>query len=264
MDTGRKRHPKPDGWVPEPTFPKGHRYEGQPRCQAWNPNKGAQCGRHPKKLLAGGHPADPEHYLRVCKWHGGDSPRGDSHYNMQGKGYSRYAPEPLQPTITAFLEQPDVLNLTQAVATWEGRISQLLESLDADGDPGLLLIEIRDQWKAMWDLTEAGQITQADVIRQSIEQLLKTGLDTAMVWDRVMKADDLRRKLVDTEDKRRDRARGFIRAEEARHHYNALRTAVVEGTQLISDPDTQASVRRFIAERFIQLSGPATLPGPPS
>lgn len=261
MDTGGERQSKPDGWRPEPKFPKGHRYEGKPRCQAWNSNKGQQCGNTPKKLLAGGHPADPENYLTVCRVHGGDSPRGDAHYNYQGKGYSRYQPAPLQPAITAFLESEDPLDLIQAISTWEGRSDQLLRSLEDGGDPGKLWGELEDHWSRFWAAFDADQFQQANTERKHIDRLLNQGTSQAETWRQIKESDEMLVKLVTAEDKKRDRARGYIRAETVRHHYNALRAAVVGGVEMIDDPELQKRIRRFIAEQFIRLAGPTALSG---
>jgi hypothetical protein len=52
---------KPDDFKPVPTFPKGHAWHGQPRCQGWNYRSGRQCMRKPSKGK------------RVCKHDGGMS-----------------------------------------------------------------------------------------------------------------------------------------------------------------------------------------------
>lgn len=255
---------KPAGFQPEPTFSNDHRYAGKPRCQAWNKNKGQQCLQMPKKLLAGGHPADSDNYTTTCRVHGGDSPRGLDHYNFQDKGYSRFVPGPLGPAVTAFLEAGDPLDLIQAIGTWEGRVSHLLQQLEEGGDPGQLWAELGHYLTRMWDAIDGGRIEQAVQLRRSIDNILESGMAEAETWRQIQSADEQRRKLIDSEDKKRERARGYIRSEELRYSNNALRVAVIEGIALIEDQELQRKVRKFIAERFMAIVGPAALPGPPA
>ncbi len=193
-----------------------------------------------------------------CRLHGGMSLRGMAHPNYQGKGYSRYVPKPLEPAITAFLESGDPLDLIQPIATWEGRIDQLLRSLEEGGADWA---DLAAQWAGLWAATAAKDGERVGDHRKAIDALLKSGLAEADTWKQIREADETRRKLIDSEDKKRDRRRGWMRAEEIRYQNNALRLAVVEAMALIDDPKLQRKVRTFIAERFIQVVGPAALPG---
>jgi hypothetical protein len=256
------RHPKPAKFKPASTFPKGHQYAGKPRCQAWNENHARQCSKIPMKVLAGGHPADPNNYSTVCEFDGGKSPRGMEHYNYQGKGYSRFTPGALEPTITAFLQHGYPLDLIQAIGTWEGRIGTLLQTLDQGGAPARLLGELRRELEGLWTAIDANQTERALEHRRAIEQLLGSSQAQADTWEQLENAEQIRTKLIETEDKKRERARGYVRDEQLRFAFNGLRLAVVEGVQLIEDPQLQRKVRTAIAERFIQIVGPAALPGP--
>lgn len=197
-----------------------------------------------------------------CRMHGGMSLRGMDHPNYQGKGYGRYVPKPLEPAITAFLESGDPLDLIQPIATWEGRIDQLLHALDEGGDSAAAWSELAKHWAGFWVATAAKDDDRIRAHRGAIDAVLETGLAEAETWRQIKDADEQRRKLIATEDKKRERRRGWMRAEEIRYQNNALRLAVVEGMALIQDPDLQREVRKFIAERFIQIVGPAALPGP--
>jgi hypothetical protein len=197
-----------------------------------------------------------------CRLHGGMSLRGMAHPNYQGKGYSRYVPKPLEPAITAFLESGDPLDLIQPIATWEGRIDQLLHALEDEGDSGVAWSELAKEWAGFWAATAAEDAGKVRIHREAIDTLLKSGLAEVETWKQIREADETRRKLIDSEDKKRERRRGWMRAEEIRYQNNALRLAVVEAMALIEDPKLQRKVRTFIAERFIQVVGPAALPGP--
>jgi hypothetical protein len=216
------------------------------------------CGARTKRTKL---PCGQETWPARCKWHGGKSLKGIAAPNFQDKGYSRYVPAQLEPAVTAFLESGDPLDLAQAIGTWEGRIDQLLRSLDDGAHPEETWEELGIHWAGIWEATVAGDADKIKLHRQAIDELVISGITRAETWRLIREADETRRRLVDTEDKKRDRRRGYITAEQDRYKYHALRMAVVEGIQMIEDTELQREVRAFIAERFIQIVGPAALPG---
>lgn len=261
MDKGQVRIPKPDGWKPEPTYPEEHRWHGHPRCMAWNSKHGRQCGKIAYKVMAGGHPQAPETHSTMCERDGGKSLRGEAHPNYQGKGYSRFVPTELGPQVEEFLRQEDPLSLLQSISTWEGRADQLLRTLEEAGDPGQLFKDIRKVWGQLWAAMDADRFDTAMRYRNSIEAMLDQGSAVSKTWDGVQAADDMKRKLIDSEDKRRERQRGYVTAEQLRFRDIAIRQAVIESMDLIEDKELQTEVRRFIAKRFIQVLGIQALPG---
>ena len=262
MDKGpKKRIPKPDGWKPEPTYPKDHRWHGHPRCMAWNSTHGRQCGKIAYKVIGGGHPQAPETHCTVCDRDGGKSLRGEAHPGFENKGYSRFVPKALEAQVEEFLRQEDPLSLLQSISTWEGRADQLLRMLEEAGDPSLLFEDIKKAWGRLWVAMDAERFDTAMRERNSIEAMLGQGSSTARTWAGVQAADDMKRKLIDSEDKRRERQRGFVTAEQLRFRDIAIRQAVIESMDLIEDKELQTEVRRFIAKRFIQVLGIQALPG---
>ena len=196
-----------------------------------------------------------------CKLHGGMSLKGIAHPNYQGKGYSRYVPKPLGPAITAFLESGDPLSMVDAIATWEGRVDALLRSLESEGSEKAWE-ELAEEWVGFWKATDAEDRAKVQQHREAIDGLIVSGQVETETWRQIQAADEQRRKLIDSEDKKRERRRGWMRAEEIRYQNQALQLAVIEGVGLIEDDKLQRKVRSKIAERFIQIVGPAALPGP--
>jgi hypothetical protein len=199
---------------------------------------------------------------KVCRMHGGKSLKGFASPLFKTGRYSRYIPGPLEPAVTAFLAAGDPLDLIQAIGTWEGRADTLLRSLEAAGDPLGAWEELAGHWHGMWEATAAGEPDEVRTHRGAIDVLLSAGRARAETWEQLKEADETRLKLIDTEDKKRERARGYVTAEQLRFQNNALRLAVVEAVELIEDPQLQRKVRTAIAERFIQIVGPAALPRP--
>ncbi len=216
-----------------------------------------KCGA---KTRSGGSCKNAQMENGRCRMHGGASLRGMAHPNYQGKGHSRYIPKALEPAITAFLESGDPLDLIQPIATWEGRIDALLRSLDLESIPTDKWDKLREHWARLLVAGVAQDQQEVNINRRAIEEILETGGNEAEIWKQIMAADEQRRKLISTEDKKRERKKGYMRAEEVRYQNQALRLAVMEGVELIEDYELQMKVRKAIAERFIQIVSPADVP----
>jgi hypothetical protein len=162
------------------------------------------------------------------------------------------------------LKEGDPLDLISAIATWEGRINQLLVSLENGGAPGKLWGDLEAHWALYWTAFDEGKFEQAHRERMAIQRLINEGTSQAQTWEQIKDADELRMKLINSEDKKRDRALGYIRAEDVRHNFNSLRIAIVGGVELIEDLELRKQVRRYIAEKFLRITGPAVLSRPTS
>lgn len=257
MEKGRPTYPKPEGWEPELTFPKDHRWEGKPRCLAWNRNQGRQCLNMPTKLLGGGHPADPASHARTCRFHGGASLRGLSHPSYDAGQYSRFAPPRLAPIIESFLRADDPLSLLPDIATWEGRIDQLMRSLAEKPDPGDLWLELEDRWRSLWIATSQGRADEIRRQRGELDRIIDQGKEIADTWTAVGKATEQKVKAVRVEEKRQDRLKGYLSVEQATFRFHALGDAVIEGLDILKDQDIDLywEIRRRIGESFATQVG---------
>lgn len=215
------------------------------------------CGARTRSHYPCGHETHPKR----CKHHGGASLKGIAHPNYQGKGYSRYVPDLHEAAVSNFLEHGDHLGLVEAIGTWEGRIDELLRSLP-EGDAGELWRTLAKELDGLWNAIDAGEIQQALIHRRRVEEIVDSGNVRLETWRQIREAEETRTRLIKTEDRKRERLRGYITAEQERFKNQALRMAVIEGVELIEDTELQRKVRSKIAERFIQILGPAALPGP--
>ena len=200
-----------------------------------------------------------------CKLHGGKSLKGLAHPNFQGKGRSRYMPPIFKEAFEEASANPDLLDLSQDVATQEAIVVDLLGSLEKGEAPTRLVGSIRSEWRALWGAISREDRGAVAVHREQIGVLLGQASTVAATVDRIMSAQENKRKLVDTEDKRRERRRNYITQEQARFHYASLALAVKNAAEeLIEDDKLRRELLNAISEGFIRIAGRPALAGSPT
>jgi len=267
-DPERRRVRKPEGWRPELRFPADYPSKtkrSQARCQAWNPNAGKQCAQVP--MLGDGHPIAG--YRTTCRSHRGKASRGIGHYNFQGKGRSLYMPPRLLPLYEAALSG-ELLDLSDSVATLETRSRQLLQGMAEEGDPAVLLTEVKSAWEDLWRATRGKDERAMAAARRQIDDLLGKGAAAGAVWGALLETEEQLRKTVETETGRRVKMREMLSIEDAVANYRmltqAVRDVLTAGTGLPREakealtPDVRTALLRAIADRFAGIAGVADLP----
>ena len=179
----------------------------------------------------------------VCREHGGKSLSGIAHPNYQGKGYSKYLPIGLLDTYHEFIEDPEKLALDNQIALVDTYMTQLIESLGDYSSPELweqLQQQVIDYHKA----TDAERKNLLAYILQTIE----SGASYVSKWDTLHKAMEQRRKMVESERKRRIETEQVIEADKAMLVVSGLLESVRRN---ISDRDTLTAIQTD----FIRLIG---------
>ena len=198
-----------------------------------------------------------------CKLHGGMSLKGLAASNYQGKGHSRYMPPVFKDAFDEALADPDLLDLSKDVATQEAVIVDLLRSLEKGEAPTRLVGRIRDHWRLFWEATGREDQQAVASYRESIGTMLGQAATVANTIDRIMAAQEAKRKLVDTEDKRQERRRNYITQDQARFHYMSLALAVKNAAEEhIDDDKLRRKLLNSISEEFIRIAGRPALTGP--
>jgi len=149
----------------------------------------------------------------------------------------------------AVMKDPELLALNTDIASHEARIDQLFQSIEG-GNPGKLWAEAMDEWMGLWEATAREDAKDIMKHRNRLDSLLREGSGDVEVWDLIFAASEQKRKLIETETKRREKMRQFIRAEDAAFHYRALALAVKEH---VKDRDTLSA----IADEFARIAGMA-------
>jgi len=187
--------------------------------------------------------------MEVCYHHGGKSLKGIASPSFKHGKYSRYMPPQLAPVFKAVIEDPELLALNVDIAAHEARLDQLFQSIEG-GNPGKLWAEALKEWMGLWEATAREDARDIMKHRNQLDSLLREGSGDVEVWDLIISASEQKRKLVETETKRREKMREYVRAEEAAYYYRALALAV---KAKVDDPDTLSA----IADEFIRIAGMA-------
>jgi len=187
--------------------------------------------------------------MEVCYHHGGASLKGIASPSFKHGKYSRYMPKQLAPVFEAVIEDPDLLALNVDIASHEARIDQLFQSIEG-GNPGEMWVQALREWTGLWEATARGDARDIMKHRNRIDTLLREGAGDVEVWGLILSASEQKRKLVETETKRREKMREYVRAEEAAYYYRALAMAV---KRHVDDRDKLSS----IADEFAKIVGMA-------
>lgn len=193
------------------------RKPGHPPCEAW-----AMEGRD------------------RCRMHGGGSPRGmDSPQTIHGR-YSKDLPTHLAARFKASMDDPDVLNLTSEIALLDSRIGELLGRVYT-GESGQFWRELKALFK-QWDNTRDAD--EKEELLGQIRWIINEGHLDTVSWDELMERVEQRRKLSESEAKRREKMGVMVQADEAMLMATALAGVV---RRHVDDPETLRAINRDFA-----------------
>ena len=192
---------------------------------------------------------------RKCRFHGGHAPRGIAHYRWQDKGFSKYLPKNLMDVADSVVTDPDLLNLTHAVAVYFSRITELLGNLqsgDAKQRWTMLQSAINDFRTAQQTMIETPDGPRPDTLGMArafgeIERIAMDGKRDYLVWDDIDRAIARFQSLVKQEQSRRDALGGNIPAEKVRSFATSLLLSV---KRHVRDHDTLMAIQRDMADEI--------------
>lgn len=160
-----------------------------------------------------------------CYHHGGSSLVGLAHPSTKTGRHSKDLPTRLQGRYLDSLNDADLLNLTDEIALTDAFVEDARRGLD-HGESGRLFREL----KATWDtLTTAQRAKDAAAVSQAIGeigQLIRYGIGAYAARDETTDLMEKRRKLVESESKRRVQMQDMITSEKAMLLVSALLDAV--------------------------------------
>jgi hypothetical protein len=170
--------------------------------------------------------------------HGGKTPRGMALPQTTHGRYSRHLPVRLSERYRESQHDPDLLNLQHEIALTDARITELVERIDVDGAGQL--------WQglgyAYGELKTAHDDDDPEALEISIRrigQLIHRAQSDTEAWDEVVPLVEQRRKLVDSESKRRVQMQQMITADQAVTLVAALTDAV---RRHVDDPGVLAAI----------------------
>lgn len=181
----------------------------------------------------------------ACRLHGGASLSGVAHPNWNGGRTSklfRSLPARMQDGFRASRDDPEILNLSNDIAVLDARLLELLGKADTR--------ESGAAWERLADLRAAflaaqrrqDQQAMADALAD-ILNLIARGRGDWALWGEVSDLLERRRRLVDSEQKRRVQMQMLVKVEEAGLAMDFLADSVREAVlERVGDPDEQRAV----------------------
>jgi hypothetical protein len=184
--------PKPLDFKPEACFPEDwhfHNFAGKPRCQAWAPVSGRQCGSTPVR---------GRHY---CRKHGGKTPVGLAAPSYKTGRYSKYLPEPLLAAYKASLNDPELLDISDDVALLQTRLFDLLGK-GGKGEGGHLWIEAKSAYNKLKQSIQDRDASKTILFMTELGEKLNKGASNHENWKEILHTIEQRERAVERQDKR--------------------------------------------------------------
>jgi len=201
------------------------------RCAAKSKQSGEQCKRH----------ATPGR--NVCVIHGGKSLAGPLSATYIHGRYSKYLPHGLAAKYEEAITDPDLLNLSGEIALVDARAMELLSAVNS-GDAPALWGKLQ---KASGELTAAQQTGDAFKLAIALNDMLDLihrGSAEAARWQEIYNLFERRRKLVDSERRRREAMQNSVNAEGMMLLIAAIADLV---NQNVTDPKARTAISGGLA-----------------
>lgn len=176
--------------------------DGRPRCQAKSKRSGIQCNRC----------SEPD--MRVCRVHGGATPKGPASPNWKHGRHSKHAfiPQRLLQHYRASLEDPELIALRKDIALSDAVVLDILQKFDAGESAAVW----RRASRALGSLREAQRDGDDVGVLGAITELaaaVEAGRADAEARGELREQMDLGRRLRDTERRRLEGEQSTITVE---------------------------------------------------
>lgn len=172
------------------------------RCKAKAKSTGEQC----RKTVVPG--------MEVCRYHGGLTPRGVASPHYKHGRYSKYVPTRLMERYVESVNDPELLNLSAEIALVDSRVSDVLGRVDS-GESGR---RWRELGALRGDFLRAQRREDQQGMADALADILngiRQGQADFEAWSEVVDLLERRRRLVESEQKRRLAMQLVVRVEEA-------------------------------------------------
>lgn len=180
---------------------------------------------------------------RRCRMHGGKTPRGMALPQTTTGRYSKDLPTRLAARYAESQADPDLLNLNTEIAVIDARISDVLRRVDS-GESGQTWRDLKATFTAMEQAQRAKEFGEVARLLSELGQLIRHGHNDYAAWADVRTLIDQRRKLVESEGKRRKDMQDMITSDKAMMLVSSLVATV---RKHVHDRDTLAAISADLA-----------------
>lgn len=183
-----------------------------------------------------------------CYHHGGSSKSGTALPQTTHGRYSKDLPTRLGERFLASRSDPDLLNLNAEIALIDARLGDLLRRVDS-GESGELWKALKGTFKELEQAKRNGDDLAEALAFDELGQLVSRASADYEAWIDVRLLVEQRRKLVDSEGRRRKDMQDMITSEKAM----LLVTSLVDTVRRhVRDRDTLAAISADLARLFEQ------------
>lgn len=183
-----------------------------------------------------------------CYHHGGKALVGLAHPSTKHGRYSKDLPTRLAGRYAEAINDPDLLQLDSEIHLTDALIRDRLSTLDT-GESGRLWRDLNGTWKEFAVARRTGDTAAMTAALGEIERLIGRGVADWASRQEVLDMVERRRKLVDSEGKRRVQMQQMITAEQATLLFSAMADVVMRH---VDDPHVRAAITRH----RLQATGP--------
>ena len=170
------------------------------KCKAKAKRTGKRCNRWAMKGK------------EVCYVHGGPTPGGIASPHFKHGKYSKELPDRLIADYQKSINDPEILALTSEISLTDTRIMDLLTRVDT-GESGSLWKHARSVFMDFRSANASADQDKMTIALTELNRVLNLGVEDYHSWDEVGKLLEQRRKLVESERKRRTDMDAMITAE---------------------------------------------------
>lgn len=160
-----------------------------------------------------------------CYVHGGATPKGIANPNTKTGRYSKDLPTRMLADYEAERTDPELLNLSEAIAVVRARQRELFRQVDKHGGAALFA-DLSQAWKELEAAQKAKDGPAVVSLMGEIGTLIKRGASDGAKWREIAGLMEQERKLIETEQKRRVAMQTMITAEQGQLLIKALLASV--------------------------------------
>lgn len=199
-----ERDPLPEGWRQEKR-PDNllYTYDENDKliCGAWNSNRRKYCRSTP---IAG---------KNRCYFHGGPTPRGIKASRYKTGDYSRDMTEQLAKRFREAIADTELLSLRKDVALIDASIGERLSAMH-EGEAAELWVKAKKTYKELLAALKRQDDLESTRLMSELGSILGHGYDNTLAMREVHKKQDLKRKIIESENKRMKDMRQMVSIEE--------------------------------------------------
>lgn len=153
---------------------------------------------------------------KFCRLHGGKRPLpGLTHPNYKYGLYSSALPNNLAETAARSASDPNILMLNEAIGALDSRLVQLMKGLSDDEAGRRAWSEMRQLVEALEEYIDQENTTMKNRTFRQMYNLLESQFRESSIWEEIYSGFEIRRRLVETETKRREKAANIMHADQA-------------------------------------------------